>query len=77
MRKRLRHIARINPLSPRFDRLPDDAAVPFLPMEKVWPEGLDLSEQRPKSAVSIGYTRFESGDVIVPKITPTFEASVG
>jgi len=75
LRKRLRHIAQINPSSPRFDRLLDDAEVPFLPMEKVWPGGLDLSERRPKSAVATGYTRFESGDVIVPKITPTFEAS--
>ena len=72
---RLRRVAQINPLSRRFDRLRDEDLVPFLPMESVWPGvGLDLTERRPKSAVSIGYTRFESGDIIVPKITPTFEA---
>ena len=44
-------------------------------MENIWPgDKLDLSQFRPKSAVSVGYTRFESGDVVVPKITPTFEA---
>ena len=76
MMTRLRHVAKVNPLSRRFDRLPDDEIVTFLPMENVWPgDQLDLSQSRPKSAVATGYTRFESGDVVVPKITPTFEAS--
>jgi len=76
MKTRLRHVAKVNPLSRRFDRLADDELVTFLPMENVWPsDQLDLSQSRPKSAVATGYTRFESGDVIVPKITPTFEAS--
>jgi type I restriction enzyme S subunit len=76
MKTRLRHVAKVNPLSSRFDRLADDELVTFLPMENVWPgDQLDLSQSRPKSAVATGYTRFESGDVVVPKITPTFEAS--
>jgi type I restriction enzyme S subunit len=76
MRTRLRHVAQVNPLSRRFDRLADDELVTFLPMENVWPgDMLDLSQVRPKSSVAVGYTRFESGDVVVPKITPTFEAS--
>ena len=76
MRTRLRHVAQINPLSRRFDRLHDDDLVPFLPMERVWPgDRLDLGERRLKSAITAGYTRFESNDVLVPKITPTFEAS--
>ena len=76
MRTRLRHVAKINPLSRRFDRLADDELVTFLPMENVWQgDQLDLSQSRPKSVVATGYTRFESGDVVVPKITPTFEAS--
>lgn len=45
-------------------------------MEAVWPGGrLDLSQRRQKSQVVTGYTRFQSGDVLVPKITPTFEAA--
>src|SRR5262249_36935915 len=57
-------------------RLPDDAPVTFLPMEAVWPgKRLDLSQRRDKAQVAIGYTRFQSGDVLVPKITPTFEAA--
>jgi type I restriction enzyme, S subunit len=75
VKTRLRHVAQINPLSRRFDRLSDDELVTFLPMENVWPgDKLDLSQSRPKSTVAVGYTRFEAGDVVVPKITPTFEA---
>lgn len=44
-------------------------------MEAVWPgERLDVSRRRTKAAVATGYTRFQEGDVLVPKITPTFEA---
>jgi type I restriction enzyme, S subunit len=76
MKTRLRHVAKVNPLSRRFERIADDELVTFLPMENVWPgDRLDLSQSRLKSAVATGYTRFESGDVVVPKITPTFEAS--
>lgn len=73
---RLRHVARINPPSPAFEQLAADRAISFLPMERVWPDNrLDLTEQRSKTSVMMGYTRFESGDILVPKITPTFEAS--
>lgn len=75
-RARLRHFAQINPPSPAFDRLPHDAELTFLPMENIWPDGrLDLSQRRPKSSVTTGYTRFQHGDILVPKISPTFEAS--
>ncbi|MGQ4517111.1 restriction endonuclease subunit S [Streptomyces sp. DW26H14] len=44
-------------------------------MEAVWPgERLDISRRRTKASVAAGYTRFQNGDVLVPKITPTFEA---
>jgi hypothetical protein len=73
---RLRHLVHVNPSSPAFDDLPSDAELTFLPMEKIWPDDrLDLSERRTKSSVTTGYTRFQHGDVLVPKITPTFEAS--
>lgn len=73
---RLRHVCQVNPATPEFVRLPDDAPITFLPMEAVWPgERLDVSQRRAKSAVATGYTRFRAGDVLVPKITPTFEAA--
>ncbi|SFY52906.1 restriction endonuclease subunit S [Streptomyces sp. F-1] len=72
---RLRHLAQINPGTPAFDALQDDDELTFLPMEAVWPGSrLDMSHRRAKKAVSVGYTRFQNGDVLIPKITPTFEA---
>ncbi|MDP5316636.1 restriction endonuclease subunit S [Streptomyces poriferorum] len=72
---RLRHVAQINPLTPAFDRLEDEDQLTFVPMESVWPDGrMDISRVRMKSTVATGYTRFQDGDVLVPKITPTFEA---
>ncbi|MEV7110497.1 restriction endonuclease subunit S [Streptomyces anulatus] len=72
---RLRHLAQINPPTPAFDRLADDDELTFIPMESVWPDNrLDISQRRRKSTVATGYTRFQDGDVLIPKITPTFEA---
>ncbi|WP_431999514.1 restriction endonuclease subunit S [Streptomyces sioyaensis] len=72
---RLRHLAQVNPQTPAFDRLSPEDELTFLPMESVWPGSrLDISQRRPKTSVAVGYTRFQDGDVLVPKITPTFEA---
>jgi len=72
---RLRHVAVINPPTPEFELLPDTAELPFLPLEAVWPgDRLDTTRRQPKAAVSTGYTRFREGDILVPKITPTFQA---
>ena len=72
---RLRHVASINPPTPEFELLPDTAELPFLPLEAVWPGNrLDTTRRQPKAAVSSGYTRFREGDILLPKITPTFQA---
>ncbi|WP_338897709.1 restriction endonuclease subunit S [Streptomyces sp. TG1A-60] len=72
---RLRHLAQVNPPTPAFDRLADEDELTFLPMEAVWPGSrLDIKLRRIKAVVATGYTRFQDGDVLVPKITPTFEA---
>lgn len=65
------HLADLNPSSPRFDALDADADVSFTPMEAVTHEGL-RPVLRAKREVATGYTRFEDGDVLVPKIAPTF-----
>lgn len=70
----LRHLACVNPATPEFDRLDDDSLVSFIPLEAVWANGLDTSQERRKRDVSNGYTRFREGDIVVPKITPTFQA---
>jgi type I restriction enzyme S subunit len=72
---RLRHLAEINPATPEFDKLRDDAEVTFLPLEAIWSdERYDPSRRRRKEEVSTGYTRFVEGDILLPKITPTFQA---
>lgn len=71
---RLRHVASVNPASPEFDRLGDDVMLPFVPLEAVWPGGLDASRRKAKGDASTGYTRFVEGDIVLPKITPTFQA---
>lgn len=73
-RCRIRDRCRVNPGVPSWGALADDAMVPFLPMERVWTDRLDLSENRSKEEVASGYTRFAEGDILLPKITPTFEA---
>lgn len=71
----LRHIAQIAPPVPEFDLLPEDAEVGFLPLEAVWSDDrADHSRTATKSAVMQGYTRYQAGDVLVPKVTPTFQA---
>ncbi|MHB8394689.1 MAG: restriction endonuclease subunit S [Candidatus Dormibacteria bacterium] len=75
MTVRLRHIAVINPPTPEFDRLAGDVEIPFVPLEAVWPgDRLDVSRRRRKDDVATGYTRFRNRDILVPKITPTFQA---
>lgn len=75
MTVRLRHVAAINPPTPEFELLPDTVELPFLPLEAVWPgDRLDTTCRQPKAAVSSGYTRFREGDILLPKITPTFQA---
>jgi type I restriction enzyme, S subunit len=71
---RLHHLAQINPTTPEFDRIGSASLLPFVPLEAVWPNDLDLSRRRPKGEVDSGYTRFREGDILLPKITPTFQA---
>lgn len=72
---RLRFLASVNPATPEFETLDDAAEVTFVPLEDVWPPPRWApTRRRVKAEVSTGYTRFREGDVLVPKITPTFEA---
>ncbi len=68
---RLCDLAQVNPPCPAFERLGPEDPVAFLPMENVWPDRLSFDE-RTKAQVEVGYTRFEPGDVLIPKIAPTF-----
>ena len=46
----------------------------FVPLDCIWPNRFDPTALRTKEEVSTGYTRFREGDLLVPKITPTFQA---
>ncbi len=65
-------------MSPRVNthHLPDDAQVTFAPMEVISDGlgGMDTSRAEPlKDLVSGSYNPFESGDILLAKVTPCFE----
>ncbi len=73
---RLRYWADVNPDTPEFSALTDEDAVGFMPLETVWADTrLDASRTRRKAEVQTGYVRFRRGDVLLPKVTPTFQAA--
>lgn len=66
--------AEVNPATPEFKTLDDGAEVSFMPLEAVWPgEKADYTNVLPWSSKQ-SYSQFRRGDILVPKITPTFEA---
>jgi type I restriction enzyme S subunit len=70
----LGRLVEVNPRVPEFLRDPS-AEVTFMPLETVWPDGhADVSRRATAASVASGYTQFRKGDVLLPKITPTFEA---
>ena len=76
---KLKHVSDVNPKKSmsRFGKSSDEIAT-FLPMENVSEDGqVDTSIQKPISKLWDDYTYFESGDVIVAKITPCFENGKG
>lgn len=71
----LRYLAQINPPAPEFDSQPEDAEVEFLPLEAVWADARADQTRRILKSASGGYTRYNSGDIVSPKVTPTFQAA--
>jgi restriction endonuclease S subunit len=66
--------AEVNPTTPEFKSLAEGAPVAFMPLEAIWPDdSCDYSRSLPWSP-RLSYTQFRRGDILVPKITPTFEA---
>lgn len=66
--------AEVNPATPEFKTLDDATEVSFMPLEAVWPgEKADYTNALPWSSKQ-SYSQFRRGDILVPKITPTFEA---
>src|SRR4051812_40904814 len=72
----MRILAELNPATAEFDVVTDDESVGFLPLEAIWADDrADHSRMSRKADVKSGYTRFRPGDVVVPKVTPTFQAA--
>lgn len=66
--------AEINPVTPEFKSLYEGAEVSFMPLEAVWPGARADYRNTLPWAPKLSYTQFRRGDILVPKITPTFEA---
>lgn len=69
-------LAQVATLNPRLMKpLSDQAPVSFVPMASMSAEEakVTLAVDRPYAEVRKGYTYFETGDVLVAKITPCFE----
>ena len=69
-------LSQVAALNPRLRQsLSDETQVSFVPMAAVSAEEakVTLATDRPYAEVRKGYTNFESGDVLVAKITPCFE----
>lgn len=66
--------AEVGPATPEFKSLADGTGVTFMPLEAIWPgSNCDYSRTLPWSK-NMSYTQFRRADILVPKITPTFEA---
>ncbi len=69
---------KVNPPKSEVKNLDENLKVTFLPMENVSENGeVDLSETRKISEVYSGFTYAKNGDVVVAKITPSFENGKG
>ncbi|SDQ22366.1 restriction endonuclease subunit S [Leucobacter chromiiresistens] len=64
----------VNPLSVDFKELAEGTVVSFMPLEAVWPGGRADYAGRLAWSNKQSYTQFSRGDILIPKITPTFEA---
>ncbi|WP_242086320.1 hypothetical protein [Microbacterium lacticum] len=67
-------LAEVNPLTPEFQDLDEGVSVSFMPLETIWPGGRADYSRSISWSKKLSYTTFRRGDVLVPKITPTFEA---
>lgn len=62
------------PRKPRELHLPDFEVVPFVPMELIPDDGIAIADYVPKQPSEIrSGTYFERGDILLAKITPSFE----
>lgn len=69
----LRHYAEINPPTVEFTLIPPGDPVTFMSLDTVWPDGhADVGVEITWTGQSYSYTPFRRGDVLLPKVSPTF-----
>lgn len=75
--RRLKHIAKINPSRAEIKKISQDTRVTFCAMEQIGNGFLDASIVKLINEVKQGFTYFRDGDVLIAKITPSFENGKG
>lgn len=72
-RRPLWSVAEVAPLTPEFEAIGEGESLTFLPLEAVWPSGrADLTRRIKWDGGGGSYTRFRRGDLLLPKVAPTF-----
>lgn len=67
--------ADVNPSTPEVADLVEGDRLTFLPLEAVWPDGnADYSREIEWTGNPASYNLFRRGDVLLPKVAPTFSA---
>lgn len=66
--------ADVNPTTPEFQELAEGEPLSFMPLEAIWPSKRAEYSGRIPWSRKLNYTQFRQGDLLIPKITPTFEA---
>lgn len=70
---KLRYLADISPPAARWPVHPPDNVVSYVPLEAVWPdERFDSTRLLEFTGDPGSYNPFENGDVLLPKVSPTF-----
>lgn len=75
--KRLKFLASVNPSKTEINYLPKSLEISFLPMELVGEGFLQSDNTKTLGDVGQGFTYFQDGDVVIAKITPSFENGKG
>lgn len=70
---RLRDVAAVDPPSPGFARVDAGTLISFLPLERIWHDSrFDASQTIEFDGETRSYNRVLEGDLLVPKVAPTF-----
>jgi type I restriction enzyme S subunit len=75
--QRLKFVCHTNPAKSEVAYLPNDTEVSFCPMESVGNGTISTESKKLLGEVRQGFTYFRDGDIVIAKITPSFENGKG